>query len=47
VIRVLLTATALGSLAGLLLTYHWGPVGIAVCAGGVVAWFGVRAVRES
>ena len=45
--RTLLTATVLGSLAGLLLTQAWGAVGIAVCAGAVVAWYGVRAVRES
>jgi len=45
--RVLLTATTLGSLAGLLLTYQWGAVGLAVCAGGVVAWYLVRAVRDT
>lgn len=45
--RALLTATALGSVTGLLLAYQWGAVGIAVCAASVVAWHAVRAVRES
>jgi hypothetical protein len=45
--RLLLAATALGTLTGLALTYGaGGAVGVAVCAGGVIIWYGVRAVRR-
>jgi hypothetical protein len=43
----LLLAAALGTLTGLALTFGTGgAIGVAVCAGAVIVWFGVRAVRR-
>jgi hypothetical protein len=44
----LFLAAALGTLTGLALTFGaGGAVGVAVCAGAVIMWFGVKAVRDS
>lgn len=44
--RLLLAATALGTLTGLALTFGaGGAVGVAVCAGAVIAWCLVRAIQ--
>lgn len=47
VTRALLTATTIGTLIGVALTFGpHGAIGVAVGAAGVIAWFGVRAVLQ-